>query len=89
MAAQLQFEIANNLAFLYGSNYNKQVTNGCNLFVNNIFQVNAEFLPISTKPLQSKFMSQLDHFSDKLIKISKSKGGVKGQRIEDVLASND
>ena len=37
------------------------------LFCLNVFQLNAEFLRITTKPLQSKFMSQLDHFSDKLI----------------------
>lgn len=89
MPAQSQFEFSNNPASLYGSNYNKQVTNGCILFVNNIFQVTAEFLRITTKPLQSKFMSQRDRFSDKLMKIFKSKGGVKGQRIKDVLAIKD
>ncbi|XP_071393706.1 uncharacterized protein [Centroberyx affinis] len=52
-------------------------------------EVNAEFLRITTKPLQSKFMSQLDHFSDKLIQIFKTKGGVKGQRIKDVLVIKD
>ncbi|KAJ8398188.1 hypothetical protein AAFF_G00430320 [Aldrovandia affinis] len=34
-------------------------------------------------------MAQLDHFSDKLIQILKSKGGVKGQRIKAVLAIKD
>lgn len=48
-------------------------------------EVNAEFMRLTTKPLQSKFMSQLDHFSDKLIQIFSSKGGLKGQRIEKVL----
>lgn len=67
---------------------NKQVTNGC-IFLVNIFQVNAEFLRINTKPLQPKFMSQLDHFSDKLMQIFKSKGGVKGKRIKNVLAIKD
>uniref|UniRef100_A0AAQ5ZT10 Uncharacterized protein n=1 Tax=Amphiprion ocellaris TaxID=80972 RepID=A0AAQ5ZT10_AMPOC len=52
-------------------------------------EVNAEFLRITTKPLQSKFMSQFDHFSDKLLKIFKSKGGMKGQRIKGVLAISD
>ncbi|KAJ8414519.1 hypothetical protein AAFF_G00037210 [Aldrovandia affinis] len=52
-------------------------------------EVNAEFLRLTTKPLQSKFMAQLDHFSDKLIQILKSKGGVKGQRIKAVLAIKD
>lgn len=67
---------------------NKQVTNGC-IFLVNFFQVNAEFLRINTKPLQSKFMSQLDHFSDKLMQIFKSKGGVQGKRIKNVLAIKD
>ncbi|KAJ7983855.1 hypothetical protein DPEC_G00370530 [Dallia pectoralis] len=49
-------------------------------------EINAEFMRITTKPLQSKFMSQLDHFSDKLMQIFKSKGGVKGQKIKEVLS---
>ncbi|XP_051968408.1 uncharacterized protein LOC127633390 [Xyrauchen texanus] len=44
---------------------------------------------ITTKPLQSNFMSQLDHFSNKLMQIFKSKGGVKGQRIKEVLSITD
>ncbi|XDV39051.1 hypothetical protein PO909_008346 [Leuciscus waleckii] len=44
---------------------------------------------ITTNPLQSKFMSQLDHFSNKLMQILKSKGGVKGQRIKEVLSITD
>ncbi|XP_034541289.1 aryl hydrocarbon receptor nuclear translocator-like protein 2 isoform X3 [Notolabrus celidotus] len=51
--------------------------------------INAEFLQITTKPLQSNFMSQLDNFSHKLMQIFKSKGGVKVQRIKDVLAKID
>lgn len=54
-----------------------------------IFQVNAEFLRITTKPLQTKFMSQFDLLSDKLIKILESKGGVKGQKIKAVFARKD
>lgn len=49
------------------------------------FQVNAEFLRITTKPLQSKFYSQLDHYSEKMMQIFSSKGGVKGKRIKEVL----
>ncbi|XP_061908169.1 uncharacterized protein LOC133653153 isoform X2 [Entelurus aequoreus] len=52
-------------------------------------EINEEFLRITTKPLLSKFMSQLDHFSLKLMQIFKSKGGVKGQRIKEVLAKID
>lgn len=48
------------------------------------FHVNAEFLRITTKPLQSKF--QFDHFSEKLIEIFKLKGGVKGQKMKCILA---
>ena len=51
--------------------------------------MNAEFLRITTKPLQSKFLSQMDHFSDKLIQIFQSKGGVKGQKIKCILAMTD
>ena len=71
------------------SNSDKQVTHCCILFVNNIFKVNAEFLRITTKPLQSKFMYQLDHFSDKLLQIFTSKGGVKGKKIKEALAITD
>ncbi|KAF3855361.1 hypothetical protein F7725_023416 [Dissostichus mawsoni] len=52
-------------------------------------EVNAEFLRITTKPLQSKFMYQLDHFSDKLLQIFTSKGGVKGKKIKEALAITD
>ncbi|KAI4806651.1 hypothetical protein KUCAC02_017466 [Chaenocephalus aceratus] len=47
------------------------------------------FLRITTSPLQSKFMWQLDHFSDKLLKIFKSKGGLKGHNIKEALAISD
>ncbi|XP_034055549.1 uncharacterized protein LOC117535258 [Gymnodraco acuticeps] len=52
-------------------------------------EVNAEFLRITTSPLQSKFMWQLDHFSDKLLKIFKIKGGLKGHKIKEALAISD
>uniref|UniRef100_A0A9J7X016 Uncharacterized protein n=1 Tax=Cyprinus carpio carpio TaxID=630221 RepID=A0A9J7X016_CYPCA len=44
---------------------------------------------ITMKPLQSMLLSQLDHFSDKLMQIFKSKGGVKGQKIKNALAITD
>ncbi|XP_041826561.1 uncharacterized protein LOC121650870 [Melanotaenia boesemani] len=53
------------------------------------FLVNAEFMRITTKPLQAKFLSQLDNFSDKLTQIFTSKGGLKGQRIKNTMAIND
>ncbi|KAF5892345.1 sterile alpha motif domain-containing protein 3-like, partial [Clarias magur] len=52
-------------------------------------EINAEFLRITTKPLRSKFLAQLDHFSEKLIQIFNKKGGVKGQKIKAVLAIKD
>ncbi|KAK0137321.1 hypothetical protein N1851_026484 [Merluccius polli] len=52
-------------------------------------EVNAEFMRITTKPLQTKFLSQLDHFSDKLMEIFTCKGGVKGQKIKRILAMKD
>ncbi|CAL8282414.1 unnamed protein product [Merluccius merluccius] len=51
--------------------------------------VNEEFLWITTKPLQTKFLAQLDHFSEKLFQIFESKGGVKGQKIKRILAIKD
>ncbi len=54
----------------------------------NIFKVNDEFLRINTKPLQSKFLAPLDHFSEKLLQIFQSKGGVKGQKMK-ILAIKD
>ncbi|CAL8335741.1 unnamed protein product [Merluccius merluccius] len=61
-------------------------------FSNAIFRggpVNEEFLWITTKPLQTKFLAQLDHFSEKLFQIFGSKGGVKGQKIKRILAIKD
>ncbi|KAK0149679.1 hypothetical protein N1851_009561 [Merluccius polli] len=52
-------------------------------------EVNEEFLWITTKPLQTKFLAQLDHFSEKLFQIFESKGGVKGQKIKRILAIKD
>ncbi|CAL8319147.1 unnamed protein product [Arctogadus glacialis] len=51
--------------------------------------VNEEFLRITTKPLQTKFLAQLDHFSEKLIQIFESQGCVKGQKIKRILAIKD
>ncbi len=46
---------------------------------------NAEFRRITTLPLQSKFLSQLDRFSDDLLKVFTKKGGVIRKRIQDVM----
>lgn len=44
---------------------------------------------ITTKPLQSKFMSEWDHFSNILLQIFQSKGGQKGKKMKDILADID
>uniref|UniRef100_A0AAV2MPD5 Reverse transcriptase n=1 Tax=Knipowitschia caucasica TaxID=637954 RepID=A0AAV2MPD5_KNICA len=51
--------------------------------------VNDEFVRITTKPLVSKFLSQLDHFSEKLISIFKPKGGAKGLKIRRLLEQSE
>ncbi len=53
----------------------------CNLCL----QINAEFRRITTLPLQTKFLSQLDRFSDDLLKVFTKKGGVIRKRIQDVM----
>ena len=59
------------------------------IFTSQNIKVNEEFLRITTKPLQTKFLAQLDHFSEKLFQIFDSKGGVKGQKIKRILAIKD
>ncbi|KAL1249299.1 hypothetical protein QQF64_020304 [Cirrhinus molitorella] len=48
-------------------------------------EINAEFRWITTLPLQSKFLSQLDRFSDDLLKVFTKRGGVVRKRIQDVM----
>lgn len=50
------------------------------------FQVNAEFLQITTKLLQAKFLAQLDNLTDKLMQIFQGSKGAKGQKIKDIMA---
>lgn len=50
------------------------------------FQVNAEFVQITTKPLQVKFLAQLDNLTDKLMQIFEGSKGAKGQKIKDIMA---
>ncbi|KAM9468204.1 uncharacterized protein Hap1MRO34_014871 [Clarias gariepinus] len=52
-------------------------------------EVSAEFCRITTIPLVSKFMGQLDHFSSQLLKNFKKKGGVAAQKITDILSVLD
>ncbi|GAA6233128.1 uncharacterized protein LOC108886116 isoform X1 [Lates japonicus] len=43
-------------------------------------QVNAEFTRITTVPLLSTSMAQLDHYSDQLMRVFKKGGGGAGQQ---------
>uniref|UniRef100_A0AAV2LPK9 Uncharacterized protein n=1 Tax=Knipowitschia caucasica TaxID=637954 RepID=A0AAV2LPK9_KNICA len=52
-------------------------------------QINAEFNRITTVPLLSTFMAQLDHYSSKLMKAFKQKGGAAGRRINLIMAAMD
>ncbi|XP_041825356.1 uncharacterized protein LOC121629698 isoform X2 [Melanotaenia boesemani] len=53
------------------------------------YQVNAEFTRITTIPLLSTFMAQLDHYSDKLLAVFKKKGGAAGRRINLTMVAMD
>lgn len=51
-----------------------------------LFQVNLEFMRITTVPLISKFFGQLDRYIDDLIKVFRAKGGSAGQKIRAIMA---
>ncbi|XP_055003879.1 uncharacterized protein LOC129407275 isoform X3 [Boleophthalmus pectinirostris] len=52
-------------------------------------QINAEFRRITTMPLTSRFMSQLDLYTPKLVKIFRKKGGKPGRKITEIMAGID
>ncbi|KAI3354608.1 hypothetical protein L3Q82_019113 [Scortum barcoo] len=52
-----------------------------------VLQVNAEFTRITTKPLVSTFMFQLDHYTDPLLKAFRKKGGTAGLKITGIKAA--
>ncbi|XP_056295664.1 uncharacterized protein LOC130209821 isoform X2 [Pseudoliparis swirei] len=52
-------------------------------------QLNAEFTRITTIPLLSTFMAQLDHYSSQLMKVFKKKGGAAGRSISQIMAAMD
>ncbi|XP_065107472.1 sterile alpha motif domain-containing protein 3-like [Paramisgurnus dabryanus] len=52
-------------------------------------EVSAEFSRITTIPLVSKFMGQLDHFSTQLISVFRKKGGAAGQKINNIMSVLD
>ena len=51
-----------------------------------LFQINAEFKRITTVPLQSKFLSQLDLHSDNLTRLFQKRGGQLGEKLKRVTA---
>ncbi|XP_051258074.1 uncharacterized protein LOC127364511 [Dicentrarchus labrax] len=52
-------------------------------------EINAEFKRITTMPLQSRFLSQLDVHSEKLLKMFKNRGGQIGRRLGGIIAPMD
>lgn len=50
------------------------------------FQVEAEFVRITTAPLVSKFLAQLDQHTAQLIKVLTKKGGSAGRKMTTILA---
>nr|XP_046262986.1 uncharacterized protein LOC124068633 [Scatophagus argus] len=51
-----------------------------------VSEINAEFKRITTVPLQSKFLSQLDLHSDNLIRLFQRRGGQLGEKLKRVAA---
>ncbi|KAG7459039.1 hypothetical protein MATL_G00227010 [Megalops atlanticus] len=51
-----------------------------------VAEVEAEFVSITTAPLVSKFLAQLDHHTAQLVKVFKKKGGSAGRKIAIILA---
>ncbi|XP_074473268.1 uncharacterized protein LOC141757015 isoform X2 [Sebastes fasciatus] len=51
-----------------------------------VSEINAEFKRITTVPLQSKFLSQLDHYSDNLTRLFQKRGGQLGARLKTIIA---
>ncbi|KAF3850488.1 hypothetical protein F7725_012260 [Dissostichus mawsoni] len=49
-------------------------------------EINREFMRITTVPLTSKFLSQLDECSDQLVKVFINKGGAAGKEIRSTIA---
>ncbi|CAK6984296.1 hypothetical protein NQZ68_033671, partial [Scomber scombrus] len=48
--------------------------------------VNAEFMRITTSTLQAKFLSQLDRYTDNLLKMFKNRGGAAGKKMRLLMA---
>ncbi|KAF3856900.1 hypothetical protein F7725_017623, partial [Dissostichus mawsoni] len=65
-----------------------QLTNGYSILGEEDFPpppVNAEFMRITTFPLETKFLAQLDKHSTKLLQVIRSRGGVVKQKTTGIL----
>ncbi|XP_054597980.2 uncharacterized protein [Nothobranchius furzeri] len=51
----------------------------------NVLEINAEFKRITTLPLQSRFLSQLDILSPKLLALYKKRGGQIGKQLQSIM----
>ena len=54
-----------------------------------VFQVNAEFLRITTVPLTPRFLAGVDKQSVPLLRVLRNKGGAIGEKIRDALKPLD
>ncbi|XP_066564929.1 sterile alpha motif domain-containing protein 3 [Amia ocellicauda] len=50
-----------------------------------VSEINAEFMRITTYPLQHRFFAMLDQYSDRLMRLFLSKGGVTGRKIRNIM----
>lgn len=54
-----------------------------------VSEINLEFMRLTTVPLTSKFLGELDRLTDDLIRVFHTKGGAAGRRIRAVMAKTD
>ncbi|CAL9704527.1 unnamed protein product [Knipowitschia caucasica] len=52
-----------------------------------VYEINAEFKRLTTIPLQSRFLSQLDILSNKLLALFKKRGGQIGKKLQELMKS--
>ncbi|KAK1904788.1 WD repeat-containing protein 76 [Dissostichus eleginoides] len=54
-----------------------------------VSEINLEFMRMTTVPLTSKFLGELDRLTDDLIRVFHTKGGAAGRKIRAVMAKTD
>ncbi|KAL6472423.1 hypothetical protein MHYP_G00186110 [Metynnis hypsauchen] len=54
-----------------------------------VSEINLEFIRLTTIPLTSKFLGELDRLTDNFIKLFNAKGGVAGRKITAIMAQMD